>query len=186
MAENKRTRTVANGLTKPSKSRKKSSGSNSEMNLDRFFNFGNDNSSNTIHTNKKNISDDNLDNSSYCSDDPLSKLSQAKKNEIPQSSVDLSSSDSKSNDSKYLLMITEMTETIKFLSEKTKSLSNKIDQSRNRTTLQIDSGNVNDQDLPHLNVFETFKLPIDDHQQLERLECCLKNDKSFNIFFVSL
>lgn len=84
-----------------------------------------------------------------------------------------------------LRMIAEMTETIRFLAEKINSMSKRMEEMRNHTTLRIDSENIGDEDLPQFNIFETFKLPIEDNQQLERLENCLKNDKSFNIFFVS-
>lgn len=93
---------------------------------------------------------------------------------------------SKSYGSKdILLMIAKMTETIKFLSDKVNSSTSKIDGMRNQTILRIDDESVDDEDLPHLNAFESFKLPLEENQQLERLESCLKHDKSFNVFFVS-
>lgn len=88
--------------------------------------------------------------------------------------------------SEFFSIISEMRATIKYLTEKVNNLSTEIRQSQNKSFLNIGTGEVKENDMHHLKKFEVYTLPIDNLDDLEKLEMDLKNDKSFNVFFVRI
>lgn len=87
------------------------------------------------------------------------------------------------SENEILETINKMTVTINYLSEKVNSFKTAF---KNRSTLQLKENDVLEEELPQLNKFETFKMPISDLHDLERLEEKLKDDRAFYVFFVSL
>lgn len=97
--------------------------------------------------------------------------------------------DRKSDNEMHLNMlptISEMRETIKYLSEKLTKLSAEFRQIQQNSVLNIGQNEVEDKELHLLTKFEAFKLPIGSRADLESLEFDLKSDKSFYVFFVSI
>lgn len=84
-----------------------------------------------------------------------------------------------------LSMLTNMSATIKYLTEKVNSLSSEIRYLRNDPKLQISGQEVTAEEVPLLRKFESYELPIQDQNRLEHLEDTLRTDKTFYIFFVS-
>lgn len=81
--------------------------------------------------------------------------------------------------------IEKMSGIIAYLTEKMNGFSSELRQLRNSPSLQINE-DTNDEDSSQSKQFEAFDLPITDQNQLERLENCLKVDRTFNVFFVSI
>lgn len=84
------------------------------------------------------------------------------------------------------LIISQMSETIEFLTEKLFRLSEEIRRIQNHSVLNIGNESVNKENEPLLEKFGTFEIPIDDQKRLEDLELELKFDQSFKTFFVSI
>lgn len=84
-----------------------------------------------------------------------------------------------------LPVMTKMQALIRYLVKKTDSLSDEIRQIQNKPTLSIGNDEVRVEDLPLLKIFDIYKLPIMNQDQLEKLENNLKTNKTFYVFFVS-
>lgn len=82
--------------------------------------------------------------------------------------------------------ISQMSETITFLTEKLVRLSEEVRYVQNNPVLKINSDDVPEEDILLLKKFESFELPIVDRFHLESLENDLMHDQSFNTFFVSI
>lgn len=93
---------------------------------------------------------------------------------------------SQSEETEIALIISKMSENIKFLTEKINNMSAEILSLRNNSVLKIDDEKVTEEEKHLLNKFQSFDLPVDDQSRLEELELYLKNDQTFKIFFVSI
>lgn len=81
-------------------------------------------------------------------------------------------------------IISKMSETIKFLTEKVEALSEEIRLMQSTSVLKVDD-TVNLKETPLHEKFKSFDLPVTDRSRLENLENDLKLNQSFKIFFVS-
>lgn len=111
--------------------------------------------------------------------------SQNLKNSGPKPAVQTESSASLSVDD-ILPTLAKMSATITYLRDKTNNLSNEIRLLRNSPRLQIGDQEVSAEEVPLLQTFESYELPISNKNQLDQLEDALKTDKSFYVFFVSV
>lgn len=82
-------------------------------------------------------------------------------------------------------LINSMSVRIKYLTTTMNGLSKQVQELQNKAVLRIDE-TVREEEIPLLNKFNSFKLPIEDRVRLEELNADLKSDQSFNIFFVSV
>lgn len=94
------------------------------------------------------------------------------------------SSESNVQEADIISIISQMSETIRFLSEKVYTLSEEIRTIQNSSVLKINNDDVNKDEEPLFERFQTFELPIKDNKRLDELEFDLKSDQSFKIFFV--
>lgn len=111
-------------------------------------------------------------------------------NEMPGTSVekthDISVSPrNHSADFDCFSLIKSMSVRIKYLTTTMNGLSKQVQELQNKAVLRIDE-TVREEEIPLLNKFNSFKLPIEDRARLEELNADLKSDQSFNIFFVSV
>lgn len=81
--------------------------------------------------------------------------------------------------SEVLAMLENMSATIKYLSEKVSKLSSKMRQMRDDTVLYIDDNEVSPEEMPFLEKFDSYDLPICDQNRLIHLENIFRVDKSF-------
>lgn len=135
-------------------------------------------------TNRYGIDDNN--NGNY--DHLLGKFdeeNEAKNCSFTNAAEDTQNSDN-SDEIHLLPIIVEMRAIIKLLTEKLNGLSTEVRDMQQNSVLNIGQNEVEEQELPQLKMFESFKLPIDERHDLEKLETHLKTDESFHIFFVSL
>lgn len=142
--------------------------SETEQNYDHIFDMGNKRKDNPI-----------IDNIIYSVN-----TDQSIANNAENSITDSSQGDSLSVKD-VLPILSEMFNTIKFLTEKVNNASNEIRSLQNNPKLHIDDKDVTADELPLLRKFESFTMPIQEQNQLKLLEDSLKTDKTFFIFFVS-